>query len=339
MKLTIKDIANLAKVSTTTVSKIINNKDQNISEATRKRVKDIMEEHNYIPSSVARGLVTKKTYTIGLVMPDITNPFFPELARGAEDKASELGYSLIICNTDGKVEKEKKYINMLAEKRVDGIIFTAGSNPKQEESYLENLKIPIVLLDRNIDIESVNGSIFVDNKYGGYEAVDHLIKSGYKNIGHIMDSSSKTAEERYMGYVEALQDYDMKVDEEMVAKGEYTVDFGYEGAKMLIEKNKEIDSIFCGNDLIAIGAIKYLKERGIEIPKQVGIVGFDDIYISKYLDPELTTISQPNYKMGYKAVEIIEDIINNPNHRYCLTLKPELVVRKSTKNFLKEDLI
>ncbi|EOD01782.1 LacI family DNA-binding transcriptional regulator [Caldisalinibacter kiritimatiensis] len=332
MKVTIKDIAKHAGVSMTTVSKIINNKDQDISQATRDKVLKIMKEYNYVPNTIARSLVTKKTKTIGLVIPDIRNPFFPELARGAEDKANEEGYNIIFCNTDDDVSKEEKYISMLAEKMVDGIIFTASSKRTSGFDILSKKSIPIILVDRDIDFVGVKGKIIVDNFQGAYEGVIHLLECGYKKIAFISGPlSSNTSICRLDGYKKALKSYEIDFKEECILEGDYKSEWGYKAVNTLLSKGIEFDGIFCGNDLIAIGAIKALKENNIVVPKEVGVVGFDDIYIANLVEPQLTSVKQPNYEMGYKAVEMLIDIIDNKKDKVeDLVLSTELIKRNST---------
>lgn len=332
MKVTIKDIARIAEVSTTTVSKIINSKDGNISDATRQKVLKIMEEYNYTPNKIAQSLVTKKTNTIGLIIPDIRNPFFPELARGAEDKANEEGYNLIFCNTDDDIEKEEKYINMLVEKMVDGIVFTASSKKHTGFESFKKFPVPIVLVDRDIDFDGIQGKVIVDNFMGGYEAGKHLLKLGHTEIVFLSGPlKSNTSRNRLNGYKKALEEFNVAFKEECIIEGYYRSEWGYEAAIDLLDSGREFTALFCANDLIAIGAIKALKEKNIKIPQEISIVGFDDIYMARLIDPELTTIKQPNYEMGYKSVEILINILegkqeNNKN----INLKPKLVIRKST---------
>ncbi|MBB6215920.1 LacI family transcriptional regulator [Anaerosolibacter carboniphilus] len=332
MKLTIKDIAKLAEVSTATVSKVINHKDDDIGQATKERVRRIMKEYNYVPNIMARSLVTKKTKTIGLVIPDIRNPFFPELARGAEDKANEEGYNIIFCNTDDVLAKEEKYIDMLIEKMIDGVIFTASSKRTSGFENLQNAYIPIILVDRDIDFKGVKGKITVNNFQGAYEGVQHLLHNGYRKIVFISGPLlSKPGIDRYEGYKKALSDAHIPDDSMIMLEGEYKSEWGYEAVKMLMEQNIEFDGLFCGDDLIAIGAIKSLKEEGISVPDDVGIVGFDDIYMASLIDPELTTIKQPNYEMGYEAASMLIRALEKKNPRKKeIVLNTNLVIRKSS---------
>jgi LacI family transcriptional regulator len=334
MKLTIKDIARMAEVSTATVSMILNNKDGNISSVTREKVLRIVKENNYIPNTMARSLVTRRTKTIGLVIPDIANPFFPELARGAEDKASEAGYSIIYCNTDDDLEKEEKYINMLAEKMVDGIVFTHSAMRTSGLEPIDRGNIPVILIDRDFESSNVKGRVLVDNLAGAYQAVTHLIGKGYKKIAFITGAlTSTTAKDRLAGYKKALVDNRIEYNSKYVRAGQYKSEWGLTAVKQLLEEGLDFDAVFCGNDLIAISVIKLLKSRGYSIPNDVAIVGFDDIYMASVVEPGLTTIKQPNYEMGYKAVELLIDALEKADKAFepkTIILDTELIERKST---------
>lgn len=331
MAVTIKDIARLSGVSTATVSKIINGKDSDIGKPTIERVKRIIDEQNYTPNIVARSMVTKKTKTIGLVIPDVRNPFFTDLVRGAEDVANERGYSLLFCNTDDDLRKEIKYINNLIEKQVDGIALAGAAVRDQSLEENIDIKVPIVSLDRNVYFKGVEGKIEVDNFTGAYDAVTHLIKSGHKSIMFLSGQLNiKPSKDRLEGYKRALADNNIEYNENLIVVGKYTSEFGYESMKNAAP-DKAVTAIFCGNDLIAIGAMNALKEKNIRIPEDISIVGFDDIYISSLVTPALTTVRQPSYEIGYQAVEMLIDIMESkkePSQK--LGIKAELKVREST---------
>lgn len=329
---TIKDIAKAAGVSTATVSMILNKKDKNISQPTRDKVLKIAKDINYIPNSMARSLVTSQTKTLGLILPDIVNPFFPEIARGAEDRARESGYSIIICNTDDNVDQENKYIQMLSEKMVDGIILTHSANRNDEMSGLENSRIPIILIDRDYDSPNVLGKVLVDNSRASRDGVNYLIDKGYRRIAYIAGPlNTGTARDRLEGYKIALAENGIDYDGSLVRVGEYRSKWGYDAAGDLLESKLDFQAIFCGNDAIAIGAMKKLRERGVSVPEDIAIMGFDDIYIASMVDPELTTIKQPNYSMGYEAVNMMIDSIQGKKiGKKNLILDTELVVRKSS---------
>lgn len=332
MGVTIKDIASLAGVSKTTVSKVINNKDDSISAATKDKILQIMKEQNYVPNKLAQGLVTKRTKTIGLLIPDIRNPFFTDISRGAEDYARKEGYNIIFSNTDEDYEKEVQCVSMLCEKMVDGIIFAPSSNTSEEENRYSDLKIPIVLVDKHIDIQNAKGVVKVDNKNGTYESTKHLIKQGHKEILYLSGPlKNDIAKERLNGYIRALEKNGGVFKKENVIEGQYKYEWSYEYIKSLDKIN--FSAICCANDLIAIGAIQALRERNLKIPQDISIVGFDDIQTAKLIDPSLTTIRQPAYEMGQKASEILINSLNNKNtdSTGVITFKPTLIVRNSTK--------
>lgn len=327
MRMTIKEIAELAGVSTATVSKILNDKDQDISEATRKRVLDIVERVGYIPNGIAKSLRMKNTKTIGIIMPDVMNLFFSELARGVEDAAEKKGYSVILCNSDNKESKEEKYIQILQEKMVDGIILTASENSVKRS--LSRRKIPMVLLDRDISTDEKVGRITVDNEEGTYNATKLLIEKGCKNIGFISSNkNTKSSAQRLKGYENAILGNKINLDKNKIFLQNYTIETGYKGTVSLLEKTN-IDGICCGNDLIAIGVIKALKERGIKVPEDVKVIGFDDISISKYMDPPLTTIRQPIYQMGEEAVKMLIGIIEGKEMNLIKVFSTKLIERGS----------
>ena len=333
MKVTIKDIARYAGVSTATVSKVINKKDSNISEDTRAKVLRVVKEYGYVPNRVASSMVTKKTKTLGLVIPNIANPFFPEVARGAEDKANQEGYNLILCNTDDKVEKEDSYISMLQEKMVDGIIFTASSGRLTISESLKKINVPVITVDRDIEDLKTKGKITVDNVSGAYAAVKYMLSRGYKRIIHICGPLTSTPTKmRILGFEKAMIEAGYNKEDLLVIDGEYLSHSGEEAIMKVINSGYKFDGVFCGNDLIALGAIKALKRNNYIIPNDIGIVGYDDIYMSRMIDPELSTVNQPTYDMGYKAAELLikmlsdEDVEDNE-----VILGTKLIVRGTTR--------
>jgi len=332
MKVTIKDLARMAGVSTATVSMVLNNKANHISEKTKEKIWDLAKTHNYVPNILARSLVTKKTRTIGLVIPDITNPFFPEISRGAEDRANEGGYSVIICNSDDSPVKEERYVKMLMEKMVDGIIFTDSSSRTPLLLETRSKGVPVVLMGRDVEVEGPIGRIFVDNIKGAYDATNHLIERGYKKIALLNGNSGyQTAQERMEGYRRALQDAGLPYAEQRVLEGTFRQEWGYGGVSWLINQGISFDAVVCGNDMVAIGAIKALRFLGKRVPEDVAIIGYDDIYMAKLVDPELTTIAQPSYDLGYNGCDILIRMIEDGYvQQDPLCYEGQLVVRKST---------
>ena len=331
MGITIQDIARMAGVSTTTVSRVINNKVEGVSEVTRKRILEIVKETKYKPNPLARGLITKKTKTIGLIIPDITNPFFPEIARGVEDIANKNGFNVFLCNTDDDPDKEKKYIEALKEKYVDGIIFTVASNPRYEHiNELFDCGIPIVMMDREMEKEDMK-CVYIDNFEGGYIATKHLIELGHKNIGCITGPlKSKSAIDRYKGYEKAMIESNIPINKELVIESNYKIEGGILATERLLN-NSMLTAIFVCNDAMAYGSYKAIKKRGYSIPEDISIVGFDNIYLSQMVEKELTTVSQPTYDMGVSAAKMLIKVIDGKRiNKKHICFKPELIIREST---------
>lgn len=331
MSVTIKDIARLAGVSIATVSKVVNNKDFDISEGTRARVQKIIDEENYRPNSLARSMITKTTKTVGLIIPDVRNPFFTDLARGAEDSAKENGYSLLFCNSDDVLGKEIEYINTLVEKQVDGIVLAGSINRNKalEENFSVN--VPIVSLDRKVYFKGIKATVEIDNITGAHDAIEYLIQSGHKDILFLSGQEEvDISKDRLEGYKKALKENHIPFNPDYVIFGLYKSEFGYQYI-MENELPTKVTAIFCGNDLIALGAIKALKSKKIKVPNDISIMGFDDISLASINTPELTTVKQPSYEFGYIAVQRLIDIIEGiTNRKDKFEIKTELIIREST---------
>lgn len=330
MKVTIKDIARLAGVSTTTVSRIINNKYDSVGEETKEKVLNLIKELNYKPSSIARSMVTKKTKTIGLILPDISNSFFPNLARGIEDYSISKGYSALLCNSDNNLEKENLYIDTLIEKNVDGIIITT-SYTWSEESFkkIRDNGIPLVVLDR------INNSNDIYNVYtkstdGAYSAIKYLIENNHRKIGCITGPLEfEISNLRLEGYKKALKDSGINYAEEYVREADFKIELGKKCALDLLRET-DVTAVFACNDMMAIGVYQACKELKLKIPKDISVVGFDNIDISELVNPPLTTVNQNMYSMGKEAakmlINIIEDLEVEEKNK---ELKAELVIRES----------
>ena len=309
--MTIKDIAREAGVSIATVSKIINGRDENISEATRNRVKKVIQENNYVTNSIARGLKTKRTNIIGFILPDIVNPYYPEIARGIEDAARDRGFGVIFCNTDNKLEREMECIQFLKSKMVDGIIYPRTLNGSDAES-IKDLNLPIVIVDRFVETYGMKkiGKVYVDVARAIYESTFILYKAGCRNIA-LISSLYTSKNDRFYGYVQALADLNLPYREDLIYLGEFNIETGYKGTGSILEKHKDIDGIVCGNDLIAIGVLDLLREKKINVPKDIKIIGLDNIYLSNYTNPKLSTMEQPTRELGKIAANMLIDYIKD----------------------------
>jgi LacI family transcriptional regulator len=289
-------------------------------------------ELGYQPNAIAQGLVKKETRTIGLLIPDITNPFFPEVARGIEDAANEIGYTILLCNTNWSEAREEKYLNVLFQKKVDGIIIAPSS--EKLDHLQKNLKS---WLGKAVFISQVDysnsTSILIDNFRGAQMAVEHLIVRGHTRIvflGGMKDISSN--QERFMGYRRALENNHLGIHENYILNGNFKRETGYSMMKKILENNPKPDGVFAANDLLALGAIQAIKEAGMRIPIDMAVVGFDDIEFASLPEISLTTVAQPKYDMGKIALQSLVERIKGGDtgvHKRIL-LEPELIVRQTS---------
>lgn len=329
MKPTIYDVASKAGVSIATVSKVINNTGH-IGEKTREKVLQIMQELRYQPSIMASALSGKKTYTIGLFIPDLANPFFSEIARSVEDRGHELDFSIVMCSTDYNSEKEAKYISLLKQKSVDGFILASGFKNDEILKEIVNEKIPMALVAQEIPSLAVD-SVAVDDFMGGYQVASYLASLGHTRIAVIAEDS-RSSKERIRGYRQALEDHTLEFDESIILVSDFTVEDGKRLSAQLLDEKKPPTAIFACNDLLAIGTIQAAREKGVKIPDELSVVGFDNTILSTATDPPLTTVSQPIQEMGRQVVDLlIQEIEGQKKVKQRVVLSPELVIRDSTK--------
>ncbi|MCY6959162.1 LacI family DNA-binding transcriptional regulator [Clostridium brassicae] len=329
-KVTMKDIANIAGVSKATVSMVLNNKAISISDNTKERILKIAKELNYIPNGVARSLSTNKSQTIGIIVPDIINPFFSEIARAIEDTANKLEYNVIFCNTDSNSKKEEKYIKLLISKLVDGVIFITGEGDIHSLDILNKNNIPFVLVDRDISNKENYCGVYCLNEEGVREGVEYLLQNGKKKIAFVSGNKSlKISFQRIKGYKDVMMEHNL-YDENLIFEGDFTIEGGMKITEEIINYDKNIEAIFYSNDIMALGGMKFLVRKGYNIPNDISIIGFDNIKISNFVEPELTTIAQPIYEMGEKACQVLIEIINGNPSRKQMYFKPKLIVRGTT---------
>jgi len=325
LKSTINDVARMANVSKATVSRVLNGH-LHVSEEVKNRVYKAMEELNYRPSGVARSLVSKKTQMAGLILPDITNPFFPLLARGVEDAANRYGYSVFQCNTDNDPDIEFAYIDKLLEQRVDGIILISSNLDDKRIRRLTEYNIPFVLCDRFAPSTSFD-SVSVDHYKVAYDAVNYLISKNYRCIAHISGPLNvESADRRRLGYLQAMAEAGLTP---LVKHGSFSYQSGYQLTQALLSEIIP-EAIFAANDLIALGAIRAIEENGLVVPKDISIIGCDDIFIADIYKPRLTTVMIPAYQMGIKAMEILQQrIAGEIDLPQKVILEHRLVIRDS----------
>ncbi|PMQ01115.1 MAG: LacI family transcriptional regulator [Dictyoglomus sp. NZ13-RE01] len=322
------DVAKLAGVSRSTVSFVLNNTPGiKISEETRRRVLEAVKILDYQPNAVARSLAKQKTEVIAFFVLDIVNPVFPLMARGVEDVARHNGYALILCNTDGKSLREMKYLNIMLERRVDGIITAALSN-EEVSKVAKRKKLPLVILEH--PRLSDHDVVYVDNIEGSYNAVKYLIELGHKRIAHItINPNSIIVKERYEGYKKALEEANIKFDERLVKIFFDKVDED-QAVEELMSLEDPPTAIFTFSDFMAIQTMKALLRRGYKIPDDVSIIGFDNT-LAELTNPPLTTVAQPFYEMGVKACEILIERLKNPDMPVQhIKLPTKLIIREST---------
>jgi LacI family transcriptional regulator len=339
-KFTIKDIARMANVSHTTVSRALNNKSR-IKNETKEKILAIARELNYQPNFIARSLVIKKTKTLGLVITNIANPFYTELAQGIETTVRGLGYNIIFCSTHSDLLAEKHYIDMLRSKGVDGIIFTSAHMGDPNIIGLAEEGFPIILVNRRTYHPMVREKVDyvgVDNILGGFLAVEHLIKLGHNRIGIIGGSSeSSVGFERLEGGKKALATYGLEMKGDYFLEGDFLKGSGYQGGMRFLKMSEPPTGIFAANDYMALGTYQAIVEEGIKVPEEIALIGFNDIEFTSMKGIELTTIGQKKYEMGTLAVKTLVERIEGgkggpPKE---IILEPELIVRKTCGFHLK----
>lgn len=331
LSITIKDIARELDISYSSVSRALNNK-SGVSPKTRKKVLEIAKKMGYQPNDLARGLVNRVSNTIGVIIPDIANPFFAEIIKGIMETANITGYDVFLCVSGWDADKEAEYIKALQEKRVDGIILKPARDKKNV--IYQYITTPFILLES----WPTNGKysfIEVDNEKGGYIATKHLIECGYKNIAFLggrEDSYSNML--RMDGFKKAINELGESVESTQQIFGNFGLTSGYELACKLFHSSKKVDAVFAGNDVIALGVLQCAEELGKKIPKELGLIGFDNIVYSRLPQIQLTTVHQPKYALGKIALEtLLEEIKGKKEDKIIkkITLEPELIVRKTTK--------
>jgi LacI family transcriptional regulator len=335
MKFTIRDIAREAGVSVTTVSLILNGRPNTVSEPTAKRIREIAQKYHYAPNHFAVGLVTKKTNTIGLILPDISNTFFAELGRSVDGFCSSAGYSMILSNTNHDPSKDVSAVSMLVNRGIDGLIIAFSQDEDKDRSHnfillLDQLEVPFVALDSWIEGLSCPG-VSIHHSKGGWMATNHLISLGHRRIGCITGPrGSYTAERRLKGYVNALTAAGIPYDPNLVATGDYQFESGKIAARQLLQSG--VTAIFASNDLMAYGAYQAVQERGWSVPDDISIVGFDDLFFSAILPTPLTTIHQSVSMLGEQAWNLLRDRMRNPTlENEYRQLEPDLILRNSTQ--------
>lgn len=329
-KYTLRDVAKAAGVSHMTVSRVLNNNPR-VSATTREKVQKVITELGYEPDARARAFVTKKSQLLGLVVSDISNPFNAEISRGIEDKAFEMGYSLIFCSSDESPQRTEACVKHMLRTGVDGMIFTSVrlKEPAVEKLIAEGF--PVVLVNRKLSSSDYH-YVVCNNFLGSYTATKHLLKLGYKKIAMISGYSKfSTGLDRLKGYQKALEDNGVPQRSEYVIETSFSAEGGFEAAKALLALKDRPEAILCGNDYIAFGVMDAAEASGLSIPEDVALIGFDDTDFAARSRIKLTSVSQKIYEMGSIAIQIIVDTIERKNldHVHKVVLNPKLIIRES----------
>jgi LacI family transcriptional regulator len=337
-KATIKDIAKAANVSATAVSMALNDR-PGVSRQTRQKILKVAKSLKYRPNFIARSLISRRSFTIGFIINDITDPFYPELAKGIEEYVSNLGYNMLLSNIYRDFQAEKKSIEMLRSKGVDGIILATVLKDDANILPLIEDDFPFVLINRyQMDpaLKNKINYVIFDNFRGGYLGIEHLYRIGHDRIAIITGNvNTSTAIFRAEGSLKALRDYGVKIDKDLIVGGEYRRDVAYEATKKLIAMANPPTAFFAHDDYMAIGIRQALLEEGRKIPEDVALIGFDNIELASYAGIDLTTISQDNYRMGKAGARTLIEIIEktSPGVVTQLILEAGLIIRKSCGHY------
>lgn len=331
---TIRDVAERAGVSIATVSRVLNNQIQ-VKPATRAKVNKVIKELNYQPNYLGRNLRRAETRIILVILQNISNPFYSKVVTGIEDIGHKNGYNIMICNTDSDPEQERLYLELLVNKLVDGVILMEPEIDGDELSQISK-DYPIVQCCEYIEEADVS-HISIDNVAAGYTAVNHLINLGHKKIGMISSYNRLlSAKQREEGYKKALSEAGLKFQPEFIKYGSYGYRGGLRTAKEMLRLEDPPTAIFAISDITAIGAIRGIKEEGLRVPEDIGVIGFDNTSIASMYDPRLTTISQPRYDLGRISMEVLLSIISDKEKDGkemkldTIYLEHELIIREST---------
>ncbi len=329
--MTIADVANRANVSKTTVSRILNGNYAHTTEQTRDRVLQAIKELDYRPNALAKGLKSMKTNVVGIMLSNLKNPFWSTVLEGVEDTCHDLGYNLMICNSDEDEQLEEEYMREFRMRQVDGVIInpTGKNSPLYDSLIME--QYPIVFINRRVQNENAS-NVIVDNVKGAYIAVNHLLRYGRRKVAICMYRNAyvSTWKERLEGYKQALLANGFSESDLIIMELEEKADTKKESIIRLLKKHADIDAIFSTNNMITLEVIGALRELNLQVPAQIAVVGYDETVWAKYLDPPLTTIRQPGYQMGQRAAHNLIEMLSGKQRQQAMDmLEPELIVRAS----------
>ncbi len=327
---TIRDVARRAGVAPITVSRVVNSSGY-VSPETRRRVEEAIEALGYVPNSVARSLRSKQTRTIALVLTDMTNPFWTLVARGAEDAASQGNFNLILCNTDESEEKQARYLNVLLEKQVDGILLVPAQSRPEPVRLLQQQGVEVVVLDRRVPEVQVD-TVRCDSVAAARDLTRHLLGLGHRRIAILSGPPDvSTAADRVTGYRQALEEAGVPVDERLVLFGGFNQGAGFQMMRTVLSTSPRPTAVLAANNFIAIGAFRALREAGLAVPVDISLAAFDDLPATLVLEPFLTVVAQPAYSMGRQAAaRLLSRLGGEAGPPQEILLPAEIIVRRST---------
>jgi LacI family transcriptional regulator len=330
---TLSDVAGLAGVHTSTASRALNERTRGrVSSSTVDAVLEAARELNYRPNSLARGLKLSRTFTVGMLIPDLTNPLFPPIVRGIEDRLRDSGWTLVLANTDNDDEKERILLDSMTARRVDGLILATA---RRQYPLLEEVSaagLPTVLVNRTTDQPTVP-AVLGDDQSGIGQAVRHLVGLGHTRIGLLGGTQTvSTGLARYHAFISWMHSEGLEVDPSLIAFARwFREDQGAEVFEAMLDRGADPTAIICGNDMIALGVYHVMRERGLRCPEDISVIGYNDTTFNDSLSPPLTSVRIAHYQIGFRAADLLLDAIENPEIPPAdIQIKPELVVRGST---------
>ncbi|AHL72473.1 catabolite control protein A [Bacillus altitudinis MN12] len=329
---TIYDVAREANVSMATVSRVVNG-NPNVKPTTRKKVLEAIDRLGYRPNAVARGLASKKTTTVGVIIPDISSIFYSELARGIEDIATMYKYNIILSNSDQNTDKELHLLNTMLGKQVDGIVFMGGNITDVHVEEFKRSPVPIVLA-ASVEEQAQTPSVNINYEQAIYDSVQLLVEKGHKRIAFVSGPMSEpiNSMRKLAGYKRALEEAGIAFDEALVAEGDYSYDSGIEALANLLEQSDKPTAVIAATDEMALGVIHGAQDRGVSIPEDLEVIGFDNTRLSLMVRPQLTTVVQPTYDIGAVAMRLLTKLMNKEQvEDQIVELPHRIEERQSTK--------
>lgn len=330
----IAEIARICGVSKATVSRVINNKPTGVSDQTRRRVMETVRAVKYRPNELARSVARSRSNMVGVIIPDVSNLFYPEILRGITDCMDRLDYAVLVGSSHYDAEGEAQQLLRMIDKRVDGIILCSGVTNRDFLSGFRRYGVPLALLGRTFDSAFSDVSITGDNVRGGHKSASYLIRGGNRRIVYVEGNPHVSgSQERLEGYRKAHEEAGLPVDESLILSGDYSIDYGRQAADHLLDSGARFDAVMTGSDLVAIGLASRLIQRGVRIPEDVELIGFDNISLSGVFTPPLSTVSKPHYRMARHLAEQLMRVIGGETVDFPhTTVEPTLVLRATTRS-------